>query len=200
VIQMAESRAAASAAALHVIQMGKSRADGTQVKAYAPEVLILAPCSAGVGRGLGEACALAALPGWWNLPAVKSGRVYVVDHAFFSRPGPRWFPCRTSSCRRRGCCGKRKIGVQYAAVVAGCRLLHCGRRVARDKKAGKGVWFRGVFAERLLSFRRALGTYAWFCKTLEGSWFQILIHKSQEGMQRWQVRTVFHQYQGAVHF
>ncbi len=61
-----------------------------QVKAYAPEVLILAPCSAGVGRGLGEACALAALPGWWGLPAVKSGRVYVVDHAYFSRPGPRY--------------------------------------------------------------------------------------------------------------
>lgn len=62
---------------------------GTQVKAYAPEVLILAPCSAGIGRGLSEACSLAAMPGWWGLPAVKSGRVYVVDHAYFSRPGPR---------------------------------------------------------------------------------------------------------------
>ena len=32
---------------------------------------------------------LAALPGWWGLPAVKSGCVFVVDHAPFLRPGPR---------------------------------------------------------------------------------------------------------------
>ncbi|KAK9828636.1 hypothetical protein WJX72_001237 [[Myrmecia] bisecta] len=60
-----------------------------QVRQYAPEVLVLSPCSAGLQRALGEACELAALPGWWALPAVKTGQVYICDHACFSRPGPR---------------------------------------------------------------------------------------------------------------
>lgn len=32
---------------------------------------------------------LTQLPGFENLPAAASGRVYVFDHSFFSRPGPR---------------------------------------------------------------------------------------------------------------
>ncbi len=60
-----------------------------QVRAYAPEVLILSPCGAGVESGVEQACGLAALPGWWALPAVRSGRVFVADHSLFSRPGPR---------------------------------------------------------------------------------------------------------------
>lgn len=32
---------------------------------------------------------LTALPGFWQLPAVVSGDVFVVDHSFFSCPGPR---------------------------------------------------------------------------------------------------------------
>lgn len=28
-------------------------------------------------------------PGWWELPAVKQQQVFIVDHAVFSRPGPR---------------------------------------------------------------------------------------------------------------
>lgn len=62
---------------------------GVQVREYAPEVLIVAPCGATVEAAREEACQLAGLPGWWNLPAVRTGRVYVCDHSFFSRPGPR---------------------------------------------------------------------------------------------------------------
>lgn len=29
------------------------------------------------------------MPGFSSLPAVQTGRVYVVDHGFYSRPGPR---------------------------------------------------------------------------------------------------------------
>jgi hypothetical protein len=32
---------------------------------------------------------LTQLPGFTDLPAAASGRVYVCDHSFFSRPGPR---------------------------------------------------------------------------------------------------------------
>ena len=60
------------------------------VQRYAPEVLILCPCSSNLDRSLGEVCNLAAQPGWWALPAVKAGRVYICDHGFFSRPGPRY--------------------------------------------------------------------------------------------------------------
>lgn len=65
------------------------------VQRYAPEVLILCPCSSNLDRSLGEVCNLAAQPGWWALPAVKTGRVYICDHSFFSRPGPRY--CHTAA-------------------------------------------------------------------------------------------------------
>ena len=81
-----------------------------QVQAFAPEVLVVASLlpAAGVpvggatggGTGASEAAAgcralsdlseLAARPGWWQLPAVKEGRVFVADHALLCRPGPRW--------------------------------------------------------------------------------------------------------------
>ena len=32
---------------------------------------------------------LAAQPGWQDIPAVKSGEVYLIDHSYFSCPGPR---------------------------------------------------------------------------------------------------------------
>ena len=47
---------------------------------------------------------LAALPGWWGLPAVKSGCVFVVDHAPFLRPGPRLvLPLDVLSCAASSC-------------------------------------------------------------------------------------------------
>ena len=56
----------------------------------APEVLILMPCGFDVQRTVEEAHALPALPGWADLPAVKSGRVWAVDaNSYFSRPAPR---------------------------------------------------------------------------------------------------------------
>ena len=56
----------------------------------APEVLVLMPCGFGVERTLVEARTLPELPGWGELPAVKSGRVWVVDaNSYFSRPAPR---------------------------------------------------------------------------------------------------------------
>jgi iron complex transport system substrate-binding protein len=61
------------------------------VIAFAPEVIILAPCGFDRTRCAAEAAEI--LPhrtGWSALPAVRQGRVYAVDgNAYFSRPGPR---------------------------------------------------------------------------------------------------------------
>jgi iron complex transport system substrate-binding protein len=56
----------------------------------APEVLVLMPCGFDAARAAEEAKALPSLAGWKDLPAVKNGRVWVVDaNSFFSRPAPR---------------------------------------------------------------------------------------------------------------
>jgi len=60
-----------------------------QVRSEAPEVLVLMQCGTNPQGALACVTELAALPGWWGLPAVKNGAVYIVDHAPFLRPGPR---------------------------------------------------------------------------------------------------------------
>lgn len=66
------------------------RLDWPSVFEAAPEVLVLMPCGFDAGRAAEEAEALPDLPGWSDLPAVKNGRVWVVDaNSFFSRPAPR---------------------------------------------------------------------------------------------------------------
>lgn len=56
----------------------------------APEVLVLAPCGFPPERTTAELPALTARPGWASLPAVRDGRVWIVDGpAYFNRPGPR---------------------------------------------------------------------------------------------------------------
>lgn len=61
-----------------------------EMAAFGPEVIVLMPCGFVGERAVREASVLAGLPGWRDLPAVRSGRVYVTDgNAYFSRPGPR---------------------------------------------------------------------------------------------------------------
>jgi iron complex transport system substrate-binding protein len=56
----------------------------------APEVVLIAPCGFRVEQSLREVPALAALPGFAELPAARAGRVSIADgNAFFNRPGPR---------------------------------------------------------------------------------------------------------------
>ncbi|MFQ3661885.1 MAG: cobalamin-binding protein [Chloroflexaceae bacterium] len=63
----------------------------SEVVAFAPEVMVLAPCGFDLERTVREAlAALPQRPGWETLPAVRSGRVFAVDaNSYFSRPGPR---------------------------------------------------------------------------------------------------------------
>lgn len=60
------------------------------VMVWQPEVVFIACCGYGVGRTLDDVPPLQAVPGWQDLPAVRSGRVYVTNGSdYFSRPGPR---------------------------------------------------------------------------------------------------------------
>lgn len=55
-----------------------------------PEVILLMPCGFDLGRAVKESTPLRALPGWNELPAVRSGSVFALNgNAYFSRPGPR---------------------------------------------------------------------------------------------------------------
>jgi iron complex transport system substrate-binding protein len=56
---------------------------------YAPDVLILMPCSLSLDRVASEFDGLRSQAGWDRLPAVRSRRVYVGHTDLFSRSGPR---------------------------------------------------------------------------------------------------------------
>ena len=61
-----------------------------EVAAAEPEVVFVACCGFDVERTLVDTDALRNAPEWRALPAVRTGRVYVVDGSqYFSRPGPR---------------------------------------------------------------------------------------------------------------
>ena len=75
--------------------LGKAKAPSTKVDwaeigAAQPEVVILACCGFDVERATADLKLLENNSFWQALPAVRNGRVYVVDgSAYFSRPGPR---------------------------------------------------------------------------------------------------------------
>ncbi|NIH80050.1 cobalamin-binding protein [Amycolatopsis viridis] len=64
--------------------------DWSAVVAARPDVLLLLPCGLPPDRTETELDLLTTRPGWADLPAVRSGRVWVLDGpAYFNRPGPR---------------------------------------------------------------------------------------------------------------
>lgn len=65
------------------------RIEWSAVIAAAPEKLFVDLCSSDLERGRREIPWLAAQPGWSELPAVRAGEVYLIDHSTLSRPGPR---------------------------------------------------------------------------------------------------------------
>jgi iron complex transport system substrate-binding protein len=65
------------------------RLEWATIREYDPEMLLITPCSSGLARSLRELAYLAAQDGWWELQAVRAREVYVIDHVYFSRPGPR---------------------------------------------------------------------------------------------------------------
>ena len=65
------------------------RIDWQDVLDYAPEVIVLMPCSLELERVAQEFDLLRTRPAWHTLPAVRSGRVYAGNTHLFSRSGPR---------------------------------------------------------------------------------------------------------------
>lgn len=66
------------------------RVEWQTILAAQPEVILLMPCGFDARRAVKEATPLRALPGWNDLPAVKSNNVFALNgSAYFSRPGPR---------------------------------------------------------------------------------------------------------------
>ena len=61
-----------------------------EVIAARPDVLVIACCGFDIPRTLVDIEILRQYPGWFDLPAVQAGKVFVIDgNAYFSRPGPR---------------------------------------------------------------------------------------------------------------
>ena len=66
------------------------RVEWEQVREFAPEVLVISCCGFSAARAGEDLPLLERLSGYADLPAVRTGRVHVVDGAaYFSRPGPR---------------------------------------------------------------------------------------------------------------
>ncbi len=60
------------------------------LRAFDPQIILVAPCGFDLTRTIGEAQTLAALPGWADVAAVRDGQVWALDgNAYFNRSGPR---------------------------------------------------------------------------------------------------------------
>jgi len=70
---------------------GKStRLDLAAILAAQPEAIVIAPCGFDLDRAIACTRELQTQPWWRELPAVRSGRVAIVDgNQMFNRPGPR---------------------------------------------------------------------------------------------------------------
>ncbi len=65
------------------------RIQWSEVVAAQPEKLFIDLCSSDLARSVREIPWLASQPGWEDLPAVRAGEVYLIDHSTLSRPSPR---------------------------------------------------------------------------------------------------------------
>lgn len=66
-----------------------TRVEWGSVRAFNPDLILISPCGFTIERTLSEIDIITSMPGWSDLKAVRSRRVYIVDSAYTSRPGPR---------------------------------------------------------------------------------------------------------------
>lgn len=61
-----------------------------EVRDLAPEVIIIMPCGFNLEQTISQCHQLFTCEGWFDVPAVRRGRVFAVDaNSYFARPGPR---------------------------------------------------------------------------------------------------------------
>ena len=76
-------------------ELGRDGADSVRIPWQAvldwqPEIIVVMPCGFHLAKAFEEAQCLLKFPNWSKLPAVRNGRVFVVDaNSYFARPGPR---------------------------------------------------------------------------------------------------------------
>jgi len=64
--------------------------DWSEIAAFDPEVMVVAPCGFDLERSVREARDLERLPGWHDTSAGKAGRIFALDgNAYLNRSGPR---------------------------------------------------------------------------------------------------------------
>lgn len=68
---------------------GRTAVSWEDVVRYAPEVLVVSPCGFTPEQAQAEIPHLERLPGWFELPAVRSGRVWIGDGRILTRYAPR---------------------------------------------------------------------------------------------------------------
>lgn len=59
------------------------------IRDYDPDVLLITPCSSDPARSFRELDNIFPPDGWAQMTAVRTRSVYIIDHVYFSRPGPR---------------------------------------------------------------------------------------------------------------
>ena len=76
-------------------ELGKEGADSVRIsweetQSWAPEVMIIMPCGFNLEKSIEQSAQVVNNRGWFDLPAVRNGKVYAVDaNSYFARPGPR---------------------------------------------------------------------------------------------------------------
>jgi iron complex transport system substrate-binding protein len=64
--------------------------DWSEIAAFDPEVIVIAPCGFDLERSVREAKDLERLPGWHDTSAARAGRLFALDgNAYLNRSGPR---------------------------------------------------------------------------------------------------------------
>ncbi|MCS7064669.1 MAG: cobalamin-binding protein [Fimbriimonadales bacterium] len=95
--------------------MPSRRMEWHEVLAWQPEAIVIACCGFTVERTLQDMPLLESQPGWWELPAVQQGAVFIADgNAYFSCPSPRLVDALEWLAEKISCAGEETL---YASLA-----------------------------------------------------------------------------------